>query len=97
MTNFQLQYELSVIFQQNNTTNTFLSASFLVIFDKIILHFLSAKFIYNKVNLGQKVIKFELTIEAIIVFIKSIKKGIKWYVHLIDKSIIHSYIYHSIK
>ena len=35
---------------------------------------------------GQKVLKFEFAIEAIIIFIKSIKKGIRWYVHFIGKS-----------
>ena len=33
-------------------------------------------------------LKFEFAIEAIITFGKNIKKGIKWYVHFIGKSII---------
>jgi len=65
----------------------FLSAVFLVVLNKIILHFLSAKIFYNKVRLGQKVLKFEFAVEAIIIFIKNIK-GINWYVHFISKSII---------
>ena len=50
MTNFQLKYELSVVFLQNNTT--FSQRSFSVVFGKIILHFFTAKIIYNKVSLG---------------------------------------------
>ena len=37
---------------------------------------------------AQKVLKFEFAIEVIVIFVKSIKKGIKWYVHFIGKSII---------
>ena len=57
MTNFQLKYAL------------------LVVFDKIILRFLSTKIIYSwvkLVRLGQKVLKFEFAIEAIIIFVKII-------------------------
>ena len=43
--------------------------------DKIMLYFLSAKIICNKVKFGQKVLKFEFAIEAIIIFTKSIKKA----------------------
>ena len=32
--------------------------------------------------------KFEYAVEAIIIFVKNIKKGIKWYVHFIGKSVI---------
>ena len=69
MKNFQLKYELLVVFDK--IILCFLSAVFLVIYDKIILHFFSAKIIIFM--LGQKVLKFEFAIEAIILFIKSIK------------------------
>jgi len=39
------------------------------------------------------VLKFQFAIEAIIIFVKSIKKGIEWYVHFIGKSIIWIVIY----
>ena len=39
-------------------------------------------------RLRQKVLKFEFAIEAIILFVKSIKKGIERYIHFISKSII---------
>ena len=44
-------------------------------------------------RLGQKVLKFKFVIEVIIIFIKSIKKGIKWYVHFIGKSIIWTVVH----
>ena len=53
----------------------FLRAVFLVVFYKIILHFLSEKIIYNKVRLSQKVLTLEFTVEAIIIFVKHIKKA----------------------
>ena len=85
MTNFQLKYELSLVFDK--IILCFLSAVFLVVFDKIMLVsiqiigvrvleiiLLSAKIIHNKVRLGQKVLKFEFAVEAIIIFVKNIKK-----------------------
>ena len=45
------------------------------------------------VRLGLKVLKFELAKEAIIIFVKSIKKSIVWYVHFITKSIIRTVIH----
>ena len=39
------------------------------------LHFLSAKIIYNKVRLGQKVLKFKFLVEAVIIFIKNMEKA----------------------
>ena len=59
----------------------FLNTLFWVVFYIMILHFLSANIIYNKVSLcwvrlGQKVLKFEFAIEAIITFVKSIKKAL---------------------
>ena len=35
-----------------------------------------------------KVLKFEFAVEVIIIFVKNIKKGIKWCVHFIGKSVI---------
>ena len=46
MTNFQLKYELSVV--SDKIILRFLRA----VFDKIMLHFLSDKFFYNKDSLG---------------------------------------------
>ena len=37
---------------------------------------------------GLKVLKSEFTVEAIIIFVNSIKKGIQWYIHLIWKPVI---------
>ena len=45
------------------------------------------------VRLSQKVLKLEFAIEAIIIFVKSIKRGIKWYFHFIGKSIIWTVIH----
>jgi len=33
-------------------------------------------------------LKFEFKVEAIIIFIKNIKKGIRWYIHFIGKPVI---------
>ena len=33
-------------------------------------------------------LKSEFPVEAIIIFVKSIKKGIKWYIHFIQKPVI---------
>ena len=33
-------------------------------------------------------LKYEFKVEAIIMFVKSIKKGIKWYIHFIQKPVI---------
>ena len=75
MTNFQLKYELLVVFDK--IILCFLSTVFAVIFNKIILHFLSAKMIYNKVMEGHKVFKLEFVVEVIIIFVKNVEKGIK--------------------
>ena len=37
---------------------------------------------------AQKVPELEFKVEAIIIFVKSIKKDIKWYVYFIGKSVI---------
>ena len=37
---------------------------------------------------AQKLLKFEFAVEAMIIFVKNIKKGIKWYVHFVGKAII---------
>jgi len=55
------------------------------------LQILEAFFLYSIFWLflrAQKKLKFEFVIEAIIIFVKNIKKGIEWYVHFIGKSII---------
>ena len=39
--------------------------------------------IYRSFLRGQKVLKSEFLVEAIIIFVKSIRKGIKWYIHFI--------------
>ena len=36
--------------------------------------------------LGKKVLIFEFAIEAIVIFVKNLQKGIKWYIHFICKS-----------
>ena len=33
-------------------------------------------------------VKSEFPVEAIIIFVKSIKKGIEWYIHFIGKPVI---------
>ena len=60
-----------------------LKYAFLVVFDKIIFYVFSVSKL-SIVRLGKKVLKFEFVIEAIIIFVKNIKKGIKWYVHFIS-------------
>ena len=35
---------------------------------------------------GQKVLKSEFLVEAIIIFVKRIKKGIKWYIQFIQNN-----------
>ena len=37
---------------------------------------------------AQKVLKFEFAVEAIINFVKNMKKDIEWHVHFIGKSVI---------
>ena len=37
---------------------------------------------------AQEVLKYEFEIEAIIMFVKNVKKDTEWYVHFIGKSII---------
>jgi len=37
---------------------------------------------------GQKVLESEFPVEAIIILVKSIKKGIEWYIHLIQMPVI---------
>ena len=44
--------------------------------------------IQPKVLIAKKVLKCELTVEAIIIFVKSLKKGIECYGHFISKSVI---------
>ena len=39
--------------------------------------------IYRSFLRGQKVLKYELAVEAIIIFVNSITKGIKWYIQII--------------
>ena len=73
MTNFQLKYKLSVVF--NKIILNFPSAVFLVVFDKILGYYVFSVPKLFIVRLGQKVLKFEYAIEAIIIFIKDIKKA----------------------
>ena len=54
-----------------------LKYAYLVVFDKIIYYVLSVPKLFR---FGEKVFKFEFTIEAIIIFGKSIKRC-QWHVH----------------
>ena len=76
-------------FSSSLTPNFKLKYAFLVVFDKLII---SAPRLFI-VRLGQKGFKFELAIDAIIIFCKEHKKCIKWYVHFIGKSIIQTVKY----